>query len=80
MRLPFTTYAVAVLYFSRLTDKHLAGVRIFIVSGVNPLTEDEAKARGQRLFEESWSADWGSKENWRFANSCVSYVIHDSTW
>jgi len=71
---PNTTYAVALLY--RRRSDGTAGLlsRMVTVSGLDPLTREEAVARVRKLAEREWdSLSGGPLADWDFELSSLAY-------
>lgn len=51
----YTVYAVAIVYRSNVVRERVACVhRMFDVSGIRPLDDDEAVARAEKLTADQW--------------------------
>lgn len=76
MSLPQTVYGVSIVY-KRVADpsdlRHMA--IMFVVSGRAPLTQDEAQARGERVFREGWPAANGPLSEWTVCGRMASWVV-----
>lgn len=72
---PYTTYAVALYYAPREGATYLLTSRLFIVSGDNPLTKEEAIARARKAVEAEEPALFASGDRWHEPAGAVSWVV-----
>lgn len=74
---PYTVYAVAVyIAHSNQPGPYLLFNKMFVVSGRDPLTDDEAKSRGLKMVEEAWDEKvYGPRADYVAGFACVNKAV-----
>lgn len=72
---PQTLYAVALVYFSPDGSKHAVFSHIVRVSGENPLTREEAIARGRAATDAAVAKLGAEWDGWSYRSGNTSYAV-----
>lgn len=77
MRPPYTIYSVAMVRLRR-DGTHMLSTDMFVVSGLNPLTREEAIARLRASSASKWKEEFGPVSDWQESTTSVLWAEVDS--